>query len=251
MHASFTSRLYRFESISILEILMIRCGLLATLGLLLFANPISAQTTPSPASPPAASTPAADQPEAMEDPQIGDHWTYEVRDEISGDLKSTITHTITDVSPKEIAVRLDVVGKPGFGGYYVYGRSWDLINNGHWRWTPNDGLAMRGPLTVGKSWPIKAGAFNSSSAVSLKTSGTAKVTGKETITTRAGTFDVFKIETSIESRNANDTTKKSVSEEQIWYAPAVDHWVKRTSVDRSEGRVRYRTVVELVEYGRR
>jgi hypothetical protein len=243
--------LYRFESISIPEILMIRRGLLATLGLLLFANPVSAQTTPSPASPPAASAPAADQPEAMEDPQLGDHWTYEVRDEISGDLKSTITHTITDVSPKEIAVRLDVVGKPGFGGYYVYGRSWELINNGHWRWTPNDGLAMRGPLTVGKSWPIKAGAFNSSSAVSLKTSGTAKVTGKETITTRAGTFDVFKIETSIESRNANDTTKKSVSEEQIWYAPAVDHWVKRTSVDRSEGRVRYRTVVELVEYGRR
>ena len=230
---------------------MIRHCLLATLSLLAFVNLVSAQTAPNPASPPAVAAPSADQAETMEDPQLGDHWTYEVRDEITGDLKSTITHTITDVSPKEIAVRLDVVGKPGFGGYFIYGPSWEMINNGHWRWTPNDGLAMRGPLTVGKSWPIRAGAFNSSSAVSLKTSGTAKVTARETITTRAGTFDVFKIETSIESRNANDTTKKSVSEEQIWYAPAVDHWVKRTSVDRSEGRVRYRTVVELVEYGRR
>lgn len=204
--------------------------------------------TPSDTAPTTSSSVA---PEAMEDPQLGDHWTYEVRDEISGDLKSTITHTITDLSPKEIVVRLDVVGKPGFGGYHVYGRSWEMINNGHWRFTPNDGIAIREPLTVGKSWPIKAGAFNSSSAVSLKMSGKAKVTAKETITTRAGTFDVFKIETSTESRNANDTTKKSVSEEQIWYAPAVDHWVKRSSVDRSEGRVRFRTVVELVEYGRR
>jgi uncharacterized protein involved in copper resistance len=77
------------------------------------------------------------------------------------------------------------------------------------------------------------------------------VTGKESITTRAGTFDVFKIETSIETRNVNDTTKKYLNEEQIWYAPAVDHWVKRSSVDKTDGRVRNRTVVELVEYGRR
>jgi hypothetical protein len=230
---------------------MIRRGLLATLGLLLFANPLSAQTTSAPASPPAATAASTDQSEAMEDPQLGDHWTYEVRDEISGDLKSTITHTITDVSPKEIAVRLDVVGKPGFGGYFIYGRSWEMINNGHWKWTPNDGISIRGPLTVGKSWPIKAGAFNSSSAVSLKTSGTAKVTAKETITTRAGMFETFKIETSIESRNANDSTKKYLNEEQIWYAPSVDHWVKRASVDKTDGRVRNRTVVELVEYGRR
>lgn len=228
-----------------------RRSLLLTLGLLACTSPLSAQTSPSPASPPAAFAPSADQAEPMEDPQLGDHWTYEVRDEISGDLKSTITHTITDVSPKEIAVRLDVVGKPGFGGYYIYGPSWQMINNGHWKWTPNDGIAIRGPLTVGKSWPIKAGAFNSSSAVSLKTSGTAKVTGKESITTRAGTFDVFKIETSIETRNVNDTTKKYLNEEQIWYAPAVDHWVKRSSVDKTDGRVRNRTVVELVEYGRR
>ena len=229
---------------------MICRGLLATLGLLLFANPLSAQTTSAPASPPAAAAPA-DQPEAMEDPQLGDHWTYEVRDEITGDLKFTSTHTITDISPTEIAVRLDTVGKPGFGGYFVYGRSWEMINNGAWRWTPNDGLGMRAPLAVGKSWPVKATAFNSSSAVSLKVSGTAKVTGKETITTRAGTFEVYKIEASTESRNANDTTKKNLSEEQIWYAPAIDHWVKRSSVNRSEGRVRYRTVLELVEYGRR
>ena len=34
----------------------------------------------------------------MEDAQTGDHWTYEFRDEITGEVKSTITNTVTDVS---------------------------------------------------------------------------------------------------------------------------------------------------------
>lgn len=229
---------------------MSRRHLLATIVLLAFVRIAPAQTPSSP-PPPAASAETSNQQEVMEDPQVGDHWTYEVRDELTGDLKSTITHTITDVSATEIGIRLEVVGKPGFGGYHTYDRSWDTISNGPWRWAPNDGTGVRTPLTVGKSWPVKATAFNSSSAVSLKTTGTSKVTGKETMTTRAGTFEVYKIETSVESRNANDTTKKYLDEEQIWYAPAINHWVKRTFVSRSEGRVRSRSAVELVEYGRR
>jgi hypothetical protein len=228
---------------------MSRRHLLATIVLLAFVSIAPAQTPSSP--PPAASAETSNQQEVMEDPQVGDHWTYEIRDDVTGDLKSTITHTITDVSATEIGIRLEVVGKPSFGGYHTYDRSWDMISNGTWRWAPNDGNGVRTPLTVGKSWQVKATAFNSSSAVSLKTTGTSKVTGKETMTTRAGTFEVYKIETSVESRNANDTTKKYLDEEQIWYAPAINHWVKRTFVGRSEGRVRSRSAVELVEYGRR
>ena len=37
-------------------------------------------------------------PEPMEDAQTGDHWTYELRDDITGEVKSTITNTVTDVS---------------------------------------------------------------------------------------------------------------------------------------------------------
>ena len=107
------------------------------------------------------------------------------------------------------------------------------------------------PLAVGKTWSFKATDANSSAGVSLKRSGTSKVTAKETITTRAGSFEAFKIETSIETRNSNDPTKKYLSEQQTWFAPAINHWVKRTYVSRSEGKVRDRSAVELVEYGRR
>jgi hypothetical protein len=64
-----------------------------------------AQQAPSPLdAPSAASTP----PRAlvsMEEPLPGDHWTYEVRDEIMGTITSTRQHVITEVTPKEVTVR--------------------------------------------------------------------------------------------------------------------------------------------------
>ena len=55
----------------------------------------------------------------------------------------------------------------------------------------------------------------------------------------------------IQVQNANDPTKKVQVVQQTWYAPAIDHWVKRAAVSRSDGRVREKNTTELVEYGRR
>lgn len=228
---------------------MLRRCLLTTISLLASASLLTAQTPPSQSLVP-ASTETASQQEEMADPQIGDHWTYEVRDEITGDLKLMVTHTITDVSATEISVRQATLGKPGTG-FMTYDRSWSLINNGLWRSTPNDGMGIRAPLEVGKSWPVKSTGFNTSSGVGSKITGTSKVTAKETVTTPAGTFEAYKVETSVQSRNTNDATKKIQAEQQTWYAPAINHWVRRTFVSKSEGRVRTRSSVELVEYGRR
>jgi hypothetical protein len=226
---------------------MLRRCLLATIGLLASVGLARAQTPPSPPPAAAEQSPTRD---SMEEPQVGDHWTYEMRDEITGDLKSTTTHTITDVSATEISVRFEVLGKSGFG-YQTYDRSWDIINSGTWRFTPNDGSGVRMPLAVGKSWAFKSSDANSTAGISLRRTGTSKVTAKENVTTRAGTFEAYKIETSIAMRNANDPTKKSQFEQQVWYAPELNHWVKRTYVSRSDGQVRDRGALEMVEYGRR
>jgi hypothetical protein len=238
---------------------MLRCAFLAAFGLIITVGSLSAQTPPN-ASPPAASSPPlaasspaaepANSPEAMEDAQTGDHWTYELRDDITGDIKSTITNTVTDVSDSEISIRIALLGNSNTG-YQTYDRSWDLINNGVWRYTPNDGTGVRLPLTVGKSWSVKSTELNSTAGGSWKRSGTAKVVAQESVTTRAGTFDTFKIETSFQTQNANDPTKKVQAVLQIWYAPVIDHWVKRSFVSRSDGRVRDKNTIELVEYGRR
>jgi hypothetical protein len=231
---------------------MLRYACLAVFGLIATTGLLSAQPAP-PESPPAAA-PAAAEPansvEAMEEPQTGDHWTYELRDDITGDLKSTITNTVTDVSGSEISIRVAQLGNSN-PGYLTFDRSWNLTNNGIWRYTPHDGTGIRTPLAVGKTWSLKSTDLNSTAGISWKRSSTAKVVAQESVTTRAGTFDTFKIETSIQIQNANDPTKKVQAVQQLWYAPAIDHWVKRSYVSRSDGRVRDKSTIELVEYGRR
>jgi hypothetical protein len=230
---------------------MLRYAFLATIGLLATVGALSAQTAP--AESPSSSSPATEapnSPEPMEDAQIGDHWTYEVRDDITGEVKSTITTTVTDVSASEIGIRNAQLGNAN-SGYQTFDHSWNVTNNGIWRYRPNDGTGIRLPLAVGNSWSFKSTDVSSTAGVSGKRSGTSKVVAKESVTTPAGTFDTFKIETSFEIKNANDPTKKYQFVQQTWYAPLIDHWVKRSSQSRSEGRVRDKGTVELVEYGRR
>ena len=219
----------------------------AAIGLLLSASALMAQT-PNPAPAPAAA--GSTDLEKMEDVQVGDHWTYEFRDDISGDVKSTLSQTVTDVSGSEIGIRNNSLGTSNTG-YQTFDRSWNLVNSGAWRYRPNDGTGIRAPLAVGKTWSLKSDDLNSTAGLSGKRSGTSKVTAQESVTTPAGTFDTFKIETSFQIQNANDPTKKVQAVLQTWYAPAIDHWVKRTFISRSDGRVRANNSVELVEYGRR
>jgi hypothetical protein len=227
---------------------MIRCALLIAGNMLLTIGALSAQTAQG--QPPAPTAVEAPEVEHMEEVQIGDHWTYESRDEITGTIKSTITNTVTDVSSTGIGIRLGELGNSN-SGYLTFDRSWNLIDNGTWKSTPNDGTGIRLPLALGKSWTFKSSDLNNTGGFGSKRTGTSKVVAQESLTTRAGTFDTFKIETSYELQNIKDPTRKIQIALQTWYAPLIDHWVKRSFVSRTEGRVRESSLVELVEYGRR
>ena len=207
---------------------------------------------PETPKPPSASAPATppDVSETMEEAMPGDHWTYETRDEITGDVKATATNIVTEVTAAAISLRVSILGNPN-SGYITYDRSWNVTDNGIWKYAPNDGTGLRLPLAVGKKWTFQSSDSNSTQGVNFKRSGTSKVTGQESITTSAGTFDTFKIETSYSIRNANDPTKKFDVTLLTWYAPAINHWVKRVSTSRSAGHLRDNSSVELVEYGRK
>lgn len=221
-------------------------ALTVAISLVMTTVPLAAQTL----SDTAPASGQANAVEPMEDAWLGDHWTYELRDEITGDLKSIITHTVTDLSPTEISIRVGSLGTNN-NRYLTYNRTWDLVSNSVWRYAPSDGTGIRAPLAVGKTWPVKSTDTNSSTGASFKRFGTAKVTAQDSITTRAGKFETFKIELSFQLRNAKDPTRKFDSEQVAWYAPAINHWVKRTVTSRSEGKVREKSTIELVEYGRR
>jgi hypothetical protein len=208
------------------------------------ANDSAPDAAPAPAAAPTISV------ESMEDAQTGDHWTYELRDEITGDVKSTFLQTVLEATANEISVRATILGNPN-NGFLTFDRGWNVINNGIWRYSPNDGTGIRTPLTVGKSWSVKSNDVNSTAGVTWRRSGTAKVLGQESITTKAGTFDTFRVQIALQVQNSNDPTKKLQVTQDTWYAPTIDHWVKRTFESRQDGRLREKNTVELIEYGRK
>ena len=189
----------------------------------------------------------------MEEPLAGDHWVYETRDEITGNITVTREHAVTEVTPTQISVRFRKIGATNNNenGFAVYDRSWNMVEGRPWRYSPNDGSGIQSPLAVGKTWPVRTNNINSANGAVWRRSGISKVVGEESVTTKAGTFDTFKIETTFTGTNVNNPTMKNEVTSLTWYAPAIDHWVKRTFVSRANKHLQINNVLELVEYGRK
>jgi hypothetical protein len=212
-----------------------------------------AQQTPPPAAAPpdaAALVQPAKALVPMEEPRPGDRWTYEVRDEITGTITATRENVVTEVTTNEISVRFKIVGTTN-EGFTVYDRSWNLVEERPWKFSPNDGSGIQSPLAVGKTWPVQTNNVNSANGNIWKRSGTSKVVGQESVTTKAGAFDTFKIETAYKARNVNNPTLESEVTSLTWYAPAIDHWVRRTFVSRANKHLQISNTIELVDYGRK
>jgi hypothetical protein len=216
------------------------------------ASGATAQQSPpqAEAAPASSSTGSPKAVVAMEEPLPGDYWTYEVRDEITGTISATRNNVVTEVTPTEISMRFKILGTSN-EGFNVYDRSWNLKNAGPWKYSPNDGSGIRAPLAIGKSWSFQSDDVNAGNGNIGKRSGNSKVVGQESLTTRAGTFETFKIETSYSIRSVKDPTRKTEITSQTWYAPAIDHWVKRVFVSRTDKHLRINNTLELVEYGRK
>jgi len=202
-------------------------------------------------APPAASAPTAAKPViAMEEPMQGDFWTYEMRDEIAGKVKEVRTNLVTGVTATEISVRFEIKDT-STEGQNIYDRSWNLKDSAPWKYQPHNGGGIQSPLKVGASWKAAGDDVNPTNGNIWKRTSQSKVLGQETVTTRAGTFETFKIETKINRHPTNDPTRKMEIVQQTWYAPSIDHWVKRTFVSRANNHLRTNNTFELVEYGRK
>ena len=230
---------------------MFRYAVLGIIGLA--GNAWAQQASPQAEAPAALSSPAALQSSAaisMEEPLPGDHWTYEVRDEIIGTISATRQNIVTDVTPMQVNTRVETVGKPNAGNI-VFDRSWNMTVSGPWKFSPNDGSGIQLPLSVGKTWNFQCDEVDAANANIWKRAGKSTIVGRESVTTKAGTFETFKIETSYSTRNVKDPTRKAEVTLQIWYAPAIDHWVKRTFASRVNNLLTTNNTIELVEYGRK
>lgn len=194
--------------------------------------------------------PAQSPEETNDSVRSGDRWTYETKDEITGEPKGTYVAVVTEVSDKEIVTNLSVRGKSG-SRLVVLDHDLNVVDDSIWRFDPNDGQGVRLPLAVGKEWRFEYDAKNMQTGAVLRTTGVSKVVAQETLTTRAGTFETFKIEQHVRQHNTVDETKASETDIVTWYAPKVNRWVRRTFVTRIEKRLRSSTSEELADFSRK
>jgi hypothetical protein len=180
----------------------------------------------------------------------GDRWVYEVTDEMTGDVKSTTTVVVLDVSEGEIHTRVSTRGAAG-PRQIVFDRAWNRIDDSVWKYRPSDGTGIQMPLQIGKEWRFENKATHFQNGTAVSNTGQSKVVGKERITTSAGTFDTFKVETTMRQVNSNDQTKAATMTAALWYAPSINRWVRRSYKVQIEGRMRDSQTEELADYSRK
>lgn len=184
---------------------------------------------------------------AGEELQIGDYWTYVSRDRITSRIKATVTHAVTDVTPSEIGIRVTMPRKPP--AFLLCDRSWNMIDDGVWRYMPHNGMGIKAPIIVGNTWPIKATYFHNEKDACWRRSGTTNVLARRTVTTKAGAFDTFEIVSVFCDEKSNDPTRKIQAVQRMWYAPAISRWVKRTHEIRMQERnILRKSMDELIGY---
>jgi hypothetical protein len=181
--------------------------------------------------------------------RVGDRWAYEIKDALTGDLRQMITVVVVDINEMEITTRVSARGKD-HPQTMVYDLDWGRIDDGAWKLRPS-GIGIKKPLEVGKEWRSDANGIHLQSGVTFRATGAAKVVDEEKVTTPAGTFDTFRVATTVRMINTKDQTRSQTWTFVFWYAPAVNRWVRRKAEWRSEGRLRDSYSEELTEYSRK
>ena len=182
--------------------------------------------------------------------RVGDRWTYDLVDEITGDPKGTWSWLVTDANAKEIVTRVSKRGQDG-SGLSVFDPKWNVVDDGQWRRKPRDGTGFELPLAVGKQWRSNWVTEHLKSGTSYRAAAVAKVVAEESVTTQAGTFATFKVVTGIKNNPIDGAAKEVLTTVVTWYAPAVNHWVRRTVEVRVGGRIQENTSHELIDYSRK
>jgi hypothetical protein len=182
--------------------------------------------------------------------QVGDRWVFDRTDETTGFPKDTYTRIVTAVSEKEIVTDFYLRGNPA-KTIMIFDRDWSLIDNSTVKYKPNNGQGVQLPLAVGKSWRAEYDEKNNNNGANMHGSVMNKVTAQESLTTQAGTYDTFKIETTVKAFPPGDPSKLWELQIVRWYAPQINYWVRETNLAKFDKRVRLNISAELVDFSQK
>jgi hypothetical protein len=152
---------------------------------------------------------------------------------------------VTEVSPKEVVTHVIVRGRND-RGIVVFDHDWNRFVLNNQKFDPNDGTGVQWPLAVGKEWRSSY-TTRSTQTANTKSSTLSKAVAQETITTPAGTFETFKIDRQVKEFNAADPSRYRDTQMLMWFAPQINHWVRRTFIVKQEKRTVSSTTDELIE----
>jgi hypothetical protein len=181
-----------------------------------------------------------------EEIRVGDTWVYDHKEGNSGLTLSTYSSVVAEISPKEIVTNVIYRGRNG-SALVVFDHDWNRLVNGPFKHNPNDGHGIQWPLAEGKEWRHEFTTSNTQTGVNTKSSSLTKVVGKETVTTPAGTFETFKIERQIKEFVIADPSRYWDTQMLMWFAPQINHWVRRQFITKQEKRTTSNNIDELID----
>jgi Caspase domain len=171
---------------------------------------------PAPAAATPATSPEAIKIDSLAAPKlaVGDTWTYQVIDMLSGSVTKTFTRTLKSSTADEWRF-----------GSYVTDKSWNLLRDVRdsdktpVTWTPRR-PTFDFPLYAGKTW--KAVSTSESDSSTTEHAFTFRVLRQERVAVPAGVFETLRLEGSTKYKS---TSKKSgssgegTSTYRYWYSP--------------------------------
>lgn len=76
--------------------------------------------------------------------RVGDSWSYDIKDGLTGQLRRAISVVVAETSDKEITTRVTYQGKDR-PQTNVYDHDWGRIDDGNWKLRPS-GIGIKKPL---------------------------------------------------------------------------------------------------------
>jgi len=184
---------------------------------------------------------------------VGDNWTYQHTDvwkNAPGNLDRTEVTAVDDSGILADVKRADS------GALLMQQRfSRDMNPRDHGRMHFEPGFARYAfPLEVGKEWKSTADAENPAAGKRWRVQFEGKVLGWEKIQVPAGEFDALKIAVVgyYQSEEVNRRGGNGQLNETVWYAPAVNNFVRLEYRDtNAQGHIHNRDLWELTAYGKK
>jgi hypothetical protein len=184
----------------------------------------------------------------------GDSWTYDLRDDVTGDVKGSVVFEVTKAADGEIETRTTRQMSSTNAKTTTVQRfdaRWRRTDNGKYVWRPHlDTSGVPDALQIGKSWSFKFEALRKGSAQTEEYAGVGKVEAWERVTLPNGAaYDAFKIDVAdTQTSGSGLAGRKHENHAVMWFAPAVNRLVKMIDESRDNGKLRDATVQTLREY---